>query len=155
MENYKFEGQGQFIDILSQLDINKTLLIQITVFIFVFLIAKSVFLKRYAFILAKRLEGTSHSKGIRDEALNKLDALKSQYDNKIKNFQIKMNEEIHQTSSLAHKEFDRKTFELKEKLLNELDIYKKKSEDESKNMLDDSVSSIIELKDKLVNKILA
>ena len=117
--------------------------------------AHGIFLKRYASILAKRLEGTSQSKGIRDEALNKLETLINQYESKIKNFQIKMNEEVHQTTSLAHKDFEHKTLSLKEKLLNELESYKKKSEDESKNILDDSVSSIIELKDKLVTKILA
>ena len=58
MENLKFVGEGQFITILSQLNLDKTLFIQFTVFAVVFTLAKILFFNRFSDVQAKRMEGT-------------------------------------------------------------------------------------------------
>ncbi len=154
MHDLKFEGQGQLFDILNQFNIDKTLFIQFGLFVILYFICKKFIFEKYSEVLFKRFEGTSL-------AVNKISSLQTeilklddQYNSAVKAQQIAINDEFRNFSNGLKKDYDEKIHELKNRLEKDLKAKQKTYDEQTKDKIEEAIPKVIELKEKIVGKLL-
>jgi F0F1-type ATP synthase membrane subunit b/b' len=148
-----FQGEGQIFALLQSFQINKTIFIHFGWFLIVFIVVFPV-LKSYSQVLARRYEGTSASKEKIDSKLSELEALEESFVKAINQTHAISNESIRKASHQIAKDLESKIKALKESYYLEMENFRIKSDEDTKNLLDETTATVIDLKDKLVGKIL-